>query len=129
MRQIGGFDEDFFLYGEDQDLCLRIRKLGYEIGVVETAEVVHHGGKSERGSAPPEVWGKKVRAEYLFYEKHYLPGTIRKIMRSHLARARWRLAVLNVSLPFAGDRATAIGKIQKYQALQDVARQQRARTG
>jgi len=129
MRRIGGFDEDFFLYGEDQDLCLRIRKLGYEIGHVESAEVVHHGGKSERGCAPIETWEKKARAEYLFYEKHYLPGTIRRIARSHLLKARWRLAVLRVSLPFARDREKAFGKMQKYLAQRKVVCRQRAKYG
>lgn len=129
MNQAGGFDEDFFLYGEDQDLCLRIRKLGYEIGYIESAEVVHHGGKSERNSTPPEVWRKKMKAEYLFYGKHYLPGTIRRILKAHLARARWRLAVLNLSLPFARDRAAAIDKMQKYLALREVARRQQAGFG
>jgi hypothetical protein len=127
MKRIGGFDEDFFLYGEDQDLCLRIREAGYEIGYVESAEVVHHGGKSERGSTPPEVWKKKMKAEYLFYEKHYRPRSLRKIMRAHLMKAKWRLAVLSLSLPFSSDRGTAAGKIQKYRVLEEVVRQQKSR--
>ena len=35
IRAVNGFDESFFLYGEDEDLCLRIRKAGYEIGYAE----------------------------------------------------------------------------------------------
>jgi len=127
MNRIGGFDEDFFLYGEDQDLCLRIRKLGYEIGYAGSAEVVHYGGKSERGSAPPEVWGKKMKAEYLFYEKHYLPGTVRRIVKAHHARSGWRLAILRISLPFARDRVAAVGKMAKYLAMQAAARERRDR--
>jgi len=127
MKRIGGFDEDFFMYGEDQDLCLRIRRSGYEIGYVESAVVVHHGGKSERGSTPPEVWKKKMNAEYLFYGKHYRTGSVRKIMKAHLAKARWRLAILGLSLPFAADRAAAVGKMHKYRALEEVVRQQRSR--
>lgn len=29
IRRIGGFDEDFSLYGEDRDLCLSIRRAGF----------------------------------------------------------------------------------------------------
>jgi GT2 family glycosyltransferase len=29
--QLGGFDERFFMYGEDIDLCWRVRELGYEV--------------------------------------------------------------------------------------------------
>jgi len=38
-QRVGGFDEDFF-YGEDQDLCWRIRERGYSIGYIEDATVV-----------------------------------------------------------------------------------------
>ena len=61
MRELGGFDEDFFLYGEDQDLCLRIRKKGFRIGHVGDAILLHHGGKSERGSLPVESGGRRRR--------------------------------------------------------------------
>lgn len=44
IKEAGGFDESFFLYGEDEDLCLRLRKLGYEIGYIDQAEGVHIGG-------------------------------------------------------------------------------------
>ena len=81
MERIGGFDEDFFLYGEDQDLCLRIRKLGYEIGYIPSAVVVHLGGQSERHCPSENIWKKKIEAELLFYQKHYLPETIRTLTR------------------------------------------------
>src|SRR4030042_666987 len=62
IRRIGGFDEEFTLYGEDQDLCLRIRREGYEIGYVDSVAVAHFGGRSERQSVPAEGWKKKTRA-------------------------------------------------------------------
>lgn len=40
LIDLHGFDEDFFLYGEDQDLCWRIRERGYSIGYIEDATVV-----------------------------------------------------------------------------------------
>ena len=47
---LGGFREDFFLYGEDVDLCFRALAAGYRITVVPTARVWHlatHGVPSE----------------------------------------------------------------------------------
>jgi N-acetylglucosaminyl-diphospho-decaprenol L-rhamnosyltransferase len=48
LERIGGLDEGFFHYGEDIDLCLRIRAAGFGIGFEPGATVVHEGG----GSAP-----------------------------------------------------------------------------
>ena len=44
VRDVGGFDERFFLYGEEEDLCLRIRQAGWEIGFAGEAVGVHVGG-------------------------------------------------------------------------------------
>ncbi len=38
---IGGFDDEYFMYGEDVDLCLRLRLAGQEVGVVPAARVRH----------------------------------------------------------------------------------------
>jgi N-acetylglucosaminyl-diphospho-decaprenol L-rhamnosyltransferase len=119
IRRLGGFDEDFLLYGEDQDLCLRIRRAGYEIGYIENAAVIHHGGQSERQSIQADIWKKKTRAEYLFYRKHYLPETISQIRKADLRKARFRLVTLALTLPFSGGRRRAEGKGKrtKYQAI------------
>ena len=121
MRNLGGFDEEFFLYGEDQDLCLRIRKEGYRIGHVGDAVILHHGGKSERGSLPADVLRKKAAAEYLFYRKHYRPETVRRIARAHVCREGRRMFLTRLSLPFVRDRARALGKLERYRVVYDVA--------
>lgn len=46
MREIGLMDENFFLYYEDVDLCLRIRKAGWRIIYVPGALITHTGGQS-----------------------------------------------------------------------------------
>lgn len=119
FRAIGGFDEDFFLYGEDQDLCLRIRKHGYEIGFIGNAVIMHHGGQSERDTLPEEVVRKKVRAEYLFYSKHYRPETIRRIRRSQHLRALWRIFSIRLMLPVTADRASALQKEARYRVIRE----------
>ena len=117
IKKIEGFDEDFFLYGEDQDLCLRIRKLGYEIGYIDSATVVHLGGQSEKDSLPSEVWRKKMHAEYIFYRKHYLPKTIKRISRAHIIKAWWRIITLKLFLPFAKNKTKTKEKLGKYQTI------------
>ncbi len=123
IKAVGGFDEDFFLYGEDQDLCLRIRKSGFEIGYIESAVVVHLGGQSERQTPLSEIWQKKTSAELLFYDKHYLHESIARIRRTNLRQARWRIATLNLTIPFLKDRTKAEAKLIKYRVTRKAMRQ------
>jgi hypothetical protein len=129
IRRIGGFDEEFSLYGEDQDLCLRIRREGYEIGYIDDAVVLHYGGQSERQSVPAEVWKKKTRAEYLFYRKHYLPETIARIRRADAIKARFRLVTLALTMPCLRDRVRAEGKRIKYRAIHETLKSANRREG
>jgi N-acetylglucosaminyl-diphospho-decaprenol L-rhamnosyltransferase len=50
-RDIGPFDEAIFLYYEDDDFCMRIRKAGFSAVLVPQAQVHHGGGGSVRPSA------------------------------------------------------------------------------
>jgi len=49
IDQVGWMDERFFMYYEDVDLCLRIKKLGQRIVFVPEAVITHIGGKSSAG--------------------------------------------------------------------------------
>ncbi len=117
VREIGGFDEEYFLYGEDQELCLQIRRRGYEIGYIAEATVRHIGGHSETGAAAADRWGRKARAEYLFYRKHYRPETVRRIAREARLKAWWRVLTIPLSLPFLRDGDAAREKLVKYRAI------------
>mgnify|MGYP000176163095 CR=1 FL=1 len=119
FRSIGGFDEDFFLYGEDQDLCLRIRRQGFEIGFMDEAEIMHYGGQSERQTPPAEVVRKKVRAEYLFYRKHYCEETVRRIQKAQRKKALWRIFSLKLLFPLTADKMKVRSKLAKYQVIRE----------
>ena len=73
---VGGFDERFFMYYEDVDLCLRARAAGYKVALAPDAHVWHLGSRST--SAKP---GLKLyyegRSRQLFYAKH-LSGPARQ---------------------------------------------------
>jgi len=49
LKHIGGFDEDFFCYGEDVDVGFRLRLAGYVCRFVPEAVVLHAGGTSSGG--------------------------------------------------------------------------------
>jgi len=117
LQDIGGFDEDFFLYGEDQDLCWKIRQQGFYIGYIEDAKVTHWGGQSEAQTLPAALFAKKIKAEYLFYAKHYNPETIARIKKVEKLKAIFRLITLKISLPFSQEKKLLQNKIDRYQLI------------
>ena len=90
-----------------------------QIGFIEAARVIHYHGQSERKSTSAEVWRKKIKAEYLFYRKHYQPDTIARITRAELLKARWRIMTLKFTLPFIKNKGIILEKINKYKVLRD----------
>jgi len=115
VEDVGGFDENFFLYGEELDLCLRIRKKGWKIGFIPEAVVIHWGGQSERHTEASDVWRKKFAAEWLFYRKHYSGQAIRRIQRANVAQALWRIFSLRLTLPLCADKEGALNKLDRYE--------------
>lgn len=66
FRQIGGFDECFFLFYEDDDLCLRMRKAGFECLFEPAANAWHIGG----ASSAPSVRVSFVKAFHYARSRH-----------------------------------------------------------
>lgn len=69
IEQVGLLDEQFFLYFEDNDWCLRMRKAGWRILYDPRFEVVHLGG----ASLPQRDWASQIYYQSLlrFIAKHY----------------------------------------------------------
>jgi len=57
---IGGFDKRFFMYGEDIDLCYRVRQAGYEVWYCPAIKIVHQKGKSSSK--------RRIRSRIYFYD-------------------------------------------------------------
>ncbi len=76
--RLGGFDRQFFMYGEDVDLSLRATKLGFQPRITPAATVVHVGAASE-----PVKEDKLVR----------LLGAQRRVIRLHFPRWQRGLAL------------------------------------
>jgi N-acetylglucosaminyl-diphospho-decaprenol L-rhamnosyltransferase len=72
LQAIGLFDERFFLYTEDVDLCARLRAHGKRVRFLATVTIVHHRGHSGV-SAPAATRAAYRRSHLAFYDKH-LPG-------------------------------------------------------
>lgn len=69
MDKIGGMDEDFFLYYEDVDLCMRIRNAGFKIVYVPSATITHIGGLSSvQVSARKRIM--LYKSLFIYFRKH-----------------------------------------------------------
>ncbi|MFI4941562.1 MAG: glycosyltransferase family 2 protein, partial [Burkholderiales bacterium] len=92
FRKFGGFDERFFLYYEDDDLCLRALHAGYDCLLEPQAQVLHIGGAS---SAPS--WRTDFFKQFHFFRSRHL------IIGKYLGKtAAWRYRVKTaVGAPFA----------------------------
>lgn len=79
LDQIGLFDEDFFFYYEDIDLCRRMTDAGYQIWYVADTHLWHDVGDGARAESS-ELWRWRYKAHGIrhFYRKHYgvFRGTI-----------------------------------------------------
>lgn len=56
FRDLGGFDEKYFLYYEDVDLCWRLRKRGFDIRLVPAACATHDARRQSRRSVRHMRW-------------------------------------------------------------------------
>ncbi|NOZ03507.1 MAG: glycosyltransferase [FCB group bacterium] len=70
FRQIGGFDDRFFMFGEDLDLCYRVGEAGYEVHYLPTTQIIHYHGESVK-SAPYDSINAFYDAMILFADKHF----------------------------------------------------------
>lgn len=101
-EEVGGFDPDFFMFGEEMDLCYRVRQAGWSVLFTPEAEFVHVGGAStgarwgERPSFGP-MFREQLRGHLRFLAKHEGPARAEQArrlvaisfrLRSHVFRGR-----------------------------------------
>ena len=70
VESVGGFDEDFFLFIEDIDLCKRLRERGWDIYYIPFPTVLHHIGKSSDKVRMRSIYHHH-RSILLYYRKHH----------------------------------------------------------
>jgi GT2 family glycosyltransferase len=87
LQQCGGMDADYYLYGEDSDLCYRIRKAGWKnYYLPESEKVVHYGGATSVDFFDNDQRARNLqgwKARFQFVKKHY---------------SRWRKATITLAM-------------------------------
>jgi GT2 family glycosyltransferase len=120
--QLGGFDERFFLYYEEVDLCRRIHAAGYRVQYWPELRVQHIGGVSARTVAGATVarsgsqltlW--RARSGLLYYRKNHgwlTAWAVNRLERGWHALRGWR-AALRGQADKAAESATHRGLLQR----------------
>jgi len=70
LDRVGSFDESFFFYNEDLDLCKRIIDRGFKIYYYPQAEIIHYGGKSSEQVSTLAI-SEGLRGGIYYAYKHY----------------------------------------------------------
>ena len=95
FEQVGGFDEAFWLYGEELDLCTRLRDMGWKVLASPGLEVLHEGGVSTGRSRRTHLMHSQ--SIFRYYRKHRATGWRQATLPLAWAalRARAELVALN----------------------------------
>ena len=89
FENVGGLDENFFMYMEEVEWCYRIRKAGFKIFFYPEVEIVHYERAS--GSKSQAIWGI-YQGLILFFQKHKPPWQV--IILRALLKTKAALALI-----------------------------------
>jgi GT2 family glycosyltransferase len=96
LQELGGFDPDYFLYGEETDLCLRVRQAGYKVSWCPEHEVEHAGLQSQIDLSDYARFRNLFEGTALFWEKHYPASEVRSMIQFQYLLTRLLLPLLEV---------------------------------
>ncbi|MBB5329949.1 glycosyltransferase family 2 protein [Tunturiibacter gelidoferens] len=85
LKRLGGFDEQFYYYYEDLDLCHRIWDAGYPVVYTPDVTITHLGGQSTTGRFPIAFALDKYRNRYRYFYKYFGRRGVRRCRHVSIA--------------------------------------------
>jgi GT2 family glycosyltransferase len=87
IREVGPFDEAFFMFNEDVDWCRRMNQAGWKVTYVPDAVVIHHVGASKR-RVSSKVIVERHRGMLHYFRKHHRPDPVTAALIGAVVMAR-----------------------------------------
>lgn len=96
-NEVGGFDEDYFMYGEDIDISYKIHHKGYQNYYYSDTKIIHYKGESTRKDI------KYLRYFYgamkIFYQKHFSLNVVYDFLMGFGIRFWYSIQFLKLKRP------------------------------
>jgi GT2 family glycosyltransferase len=112
LKQLGGFDEQFFYHYEEVDLCRRVWNAGHSILYTPEVSITHLGGQSVN-RFPVRFELEKCRNRYRYFYKYYGKRGVRQCRRASLTWLRVRQVGYGLKRLLAGSDALD-GRLAMY---------------
>ncbi|MEZ4639497.1 MAG: glycosyltransferase family 2 protein [Caldilineaceae bacterium] len=116
LSQIGGFDERFFMYSEELDLCKRIKQDGWRVVYDPNAIVIHYEGRSS-GQVSTARHIHFNRSKVLYYRKYFGPIWAELLRQFLLLEFRWQIGVESAKAALGSQRELRRARIEAYRAV------------
>ncbi|MFO1497457.1 MAG: glycosyltransferase family 2 protein [Verrucomicrobiota bacterium] len=109
FRELGGFDERFFFYAEEADLCCRVRQAGWAVAHLAQARALHLGGGAGETSARRKLL--LYDAKKLYFSKHFGRWKALVLSWALLLTSLLKLILYAAMLMFGGKR---VGRVRLW---------------
>jgi len=129
LVRVGLFDEKYFLYWEEIDLCVRLRRANYELLIADDVAAVHHGADAGclKRHRTYYMWRNQIHFSFrnygaflgfLFLVRRLLVANAREVFR-YLRRGRTELVLAGLAGLWAGLRGERGPSVSRFALPED----------
>jgi GT2 family glycosyltransferase len=109
--KLGGFDEKYFMYSEDIDLCWRAWLIGMKVGICEGVSLIHFGG----GSSEPTRLGNKGHKVPIFRRYETEKNNLRSLLKNYkIVNLFWILPLALMQIFFESSLYLITGNLKMF---------------
>lgn len=112
FEQVGGFDPDFFMYAEEEELTWRIHSLGYDVVCVPQAKIIHLEGATlkKQNEFSPRQFQMRMHGALTYYKKRFGQDGAAEFYRLRSLRYDRLMKIAKLQRKFRPDMVAAVQK-------------------